>query len=79
MVLLAPDWRDVGIALGLELDLDAIEIACQNDPKRCIEKLFTAWRRKSSNCSWNGLITALDCAGISSDLLKTALALKIDH
>ena len=75
---LAPNWRDVGIALGLGLDLDSIEIACLKDQKRCIQKLFTEWLTKSSDCSWNRLITALDRAGICSDL-KTALALRIDH
>ena len=78
MDLLAPNWRDVGIALGLGLQLDSIEIACLKDPKICIEKLFIEWLTKSSDCSWNRLITALDRAGICSNL-KTVLALRIDH
>ena len=81
MDLLAPNWRDVGIALGLGLQLGSIEEECLRKPKRCIQKLFTEWLTctKNSDCSWNKLILALDCAGICSDQLKTALASKIDH
>ena len=78
MVLLAPNWRDVGIALGLELHLDSIEEECLRKPKRCIQKVFNEWLSESTNCTWNGLITALDDADIPCDLMKV-LPMKIDH
>ena len=85
MKFVAPQWRDLGIALNFTSpELDTIEEACLRNPKRCIEKLFSQWLTQQSGYSWKMLIEALEAAdllNLASDLRK-ALPHKIsptDH
>ena len=74
-----PRWREFGIALGFSVgDLDAIEEQGLRKPDRCIQSVFGEWSRKKSNTyHWNGLITALNKAGLTN-LATRVTAYKIE-
>ena len=74
-----PRWREFGIALGFSVgDLDAIEEQGLRNPDRCIQSVFGEWsRKKSSTYHWNGLITALNKAGLTN-LATRVTAYKIE-
>ena len=63
MKTIAPRWRDVGIAFGLDSsDLNSIETSCLRDVKRCTEQVMITWLEKGMGCTWKGLMEALEDA-----------------
>ena len=54
-------WYNIGLELGLTAGtLDAIKLANQDDPDRCIRETLKDWlRRDDVHPSWSGLARAL--------------------
>lgn len=77
MDTVASEWRQFGIALGLRSsNIDTIKAECNRNVKTCTERLFNLWVHRAGNCSWDGLLEALENAGFNNlvqDLQKALL------
>ena len=56
----AADWKDIGIELGLELDvLDLIEKDRPQQSAACFQKTLGMWLKSSPDITWKTLEVAL--------------------
>jgi len=56
----AVDWKDIGIELGLELDvLDLIEKDHPQQSTACLQKTLNKWLKLAPNATWTALEVAL--------------------
>ena len=56
----APDWKDIGLELGLELDvLNIIETNDQQQAVNCLQIMLNKWLKSTHNATWKKLEVAL--------------------
>ena len=66
-------WMDVGLQLGLDQsELDGITPESPGDTNRCYRKVFTRWKKKSSEkhpYTWSTIVRALQAPAVGEERL----------
>ena len=67
-------WYNIGLELGLTPGtLDAIKLANQDDPDRCIRETLKTWLSQSEHPTWSDLARALRVSPVGHGKLAEEL------